>query len=137
MKKIIVSLLMLMVLSFGANANIDVSDFDKSNVSKIKGYEQLSFYLRGQTVATSSYIEWTAQNVGGYSAIGIAYIDASAGNSTTFSYQSVDEYGNACGVETIGTVGTTITKITPYMLFEYNNNVAADSIVTINFNIAD
>ena len=137
-KKILTGLLLSILIasvSFGASPGIrDTMD----NAKIYKGYEFLTMYVNAEEVATSSALVWYADNILGYSGIGINSFAVSSGNvPTTISAQALAPDRTALAVAAqIITAGTDLTPLySPW----YSFTLPADSVtrdVTFIFNIA-
>jgi len=141
MKKLIVGLLLLS-FCFAGNANIRKGTFDNSNTAGARmysGYQFQTMIVNDQLAPTSSALVWYADNILGYSVIGINSFEVSTGTvPTTISAQAIQPNGTALTVD--AQIITAETDLTEFFSPWYSFTLPAYSVtrnVSFIFNIAD
>lgn len=141
MKKFLSAILILALASSVALAgqpSINKKSLTAAKVATIGGYQFLEMQVKGQQINPSSYIEWQADEIAGYSSIDFYVTSVSSGNAVTLSATPVFMDGTAVTAAQTITTGTALTDIrSGSYLFRFYNNVATTTNVTFNFLIAD
>lgn len=134
MKKVL--MLVILGLALCGNTGIRVGN---TGGQVISGYEFYQMEVRGQEAPTSNNLVWYADNILGYSSVGIEGIEVSTGNvPTTINAVAIYSTGQTVSSSSVTiTAGTDLTKfLSAFYMFTLPAYVVTRD-VTFNFMIAD